>query len=119
VVPRIAFHVTQIVARKAKPPVLLVVGQANKPACYLRIFVRQYRLVTLAGLADAECQADQANSEAACRTPLASESTESDYRCISMFSFENLLRSVYEKILLLTSAILRGDYRYTDVIQHK
>jgi hypothetical protein len=27
-----------------------------------------------------------------------------------MFSFENLLRSVYEKILLLRATIFRGDY---------
>ena len=48
----------------------------------------------------------------ACHIRLASESIESGYHCISMFSFENLLRSVYEKILLLTSAILGGDYHF-------
>jgi hypothetical protein len=32
-----------------------------------------------------------------------------------MFSFENLLRSVYEKILLLKSAVFREDYHLTIV----
>ena len=42
-----------------------------------------------------------------------SGSPESDCRYILMFAFENLLRSVYEKILLLRATIYRGDYRYT------
>ena len=39
-----------------------------------------------------------------------SGSPESDCHYILMFSFENLLCSVYEKILLLRSTIYRGDY---------
>ena len=62
VVPLVAFDVAQVVATKAKPPVFLVIGQANKPVSDLRIFVRQYRLVTVAGLADAKCQTDQTDA---------------------------------------------------------
>ena len=58
------------------------------------------------------CRVPGTESAPACQTRLVSESTEFGYRCISMFSFENLLRSVYEKILLLMSAIFGGDYRF-------
>jgi len=56
------------------------------------------------------CRVPDTERGLACLTRLVSESTESGCRCISMFSFENLLRSVYEKILLLMSASFGADY---------
>ena len=65
-VPLEAFDVAKIVTTKTEPPVFLVIGQANKPIGDLGILVRQYRLVTVASLADAECQTHQTDAEAMC-----------------------------------------------------
>ena len=56
------------------------------------------------------CRVPDTEPVPACLTRLVSELTEFSYRCISMFSFKNLLRSVYEKILLLMSASFGADY---------
>lgn len=67
VVPGKTLDVMQIISAQTETPVLLIMRQPDQPIGNFRVFIRQYRLVAVACLTDAEGRAGQANTGAARR----------------------------------------------------
>ena len=63
-VPFEAFHVAQIQKTKAKAPRPAIGRQADKPIGNLGILITKLALLSVAGLADAECSTRQCNTDA-------------------------------------------------------